>query len=151
MSKRKRGLGGASDEKTASQVETVFTTCFRLINCNSFPFLREDVAASLASLVECSWSITALVDDDLDHRDHILSDMMPRVDLHEIALKGLVNAPGREQMAAKKRAIGRQSEESSTDRVKPKKIKRTQRNRIWHPHSGGKAVLCRWQDSVMSD
>ncbi|KAK1940986.1 hypothetical protein P3T76_007692 [Phytophthora citrophthora] len=137
MSKRKRSLSGAHDVKTTSQMEMVFTTCFRLIDCTSFPFLDEDVAASLASLVECSWPVTALVDDDLDRRDAILADIMPRADLHETVLKGLVNAPGRGQMTAKKRAVGRQTEESRTDRGKPMKIKRPQRNRIGCSQSKG--------------
>ncbi|KAL3659928.1 hypothetical protein V7S43_015229 [Phytophthora oleae] len=119
--KPQRSMGGA--EEKASQVETAFMVCFRSVSCNTFPFLREDVAASLVSIVGSSWPLAALVDDDLDHRDREgdrLSSVMPRAELHEIALKGLAKAPGREQTTVKK---CRKCLESSPDR---KKVKRPQ-------------------------
>ncbi|KAL3659944.1 hypothetical protein V7S43_015245 [Phytophthora oleae] len=78
--------GGANDEEETSQVETVFTLCFRSITCDTFPFLSKDVAASLVSIVGHSGRATA--------------------ELYEFASEcgRLETMPGQAQKAAKKRA-----------------------------------------------
>ncbi|KAL3659884.1 hypothetical protein V7S43_015186 [Phytophthora oleae] len=132
MDNSKRSMAGGNAEEKASQVGTAFTLCFWSINCDTFPFLSEDVAASLASIVESAWLPTALMAIDLEPRDRksvMLASAMPRAERQEIALKGLTKVPGHEKMAAKNRAAaGKKRGNASTDRGEFKKIKRSQDN-----------------------
>ncbi|EEY68521.1 uncharacterized protein PITG_04996 [Phytophthora infestans T30-4] len=46
----------------------VYTLCFRSLGCETYPFLKEDVAQCLASIVASQWDPMALVDGDLKRR-----------------------------------------------------------------------------------
>ncbi|KAK1940555.1 hypothetical protein P3T76_008006 [Phytophthora citrophthora] len=128
--RRSNVMNGANVEEKTSQVETVFTLCFRSITCETFPFLSTDVAVSLTSIVDSARLPTALMAIDLepcDSRAKMLATAMPRAEVQEIVLKGLTKVPGHEMKTAKNGAASsKKREKLCTDRGEFKKIKRAE-------------------------
>ncbi|KAI9994712.1 hypothetical protein PInf_011543 [Phytophthora infestans] len=81
----------------------VYTLCFRSLGCETYPFLKEDVAQCLASIVASPWDPMALVDGDLKRRgkgtkaetlQEALTRAMPDHELKQTARRGLACTPG---------------------------------------------------------
>ncbi|KAI9994745.1 hypothetical protein PInf_011576 [Phytophthora infestans] len=84
----------------------VYTLCFRSLGCETYPFLKEDVAQCLASIVASQWDPMALVDGDLERRRVIdkgtktntlqgaLTTAIPDHELRQTARRGLACTPG---------------------------------------------------------
>ncbi|EEY67550.1 uncharacterized protein PITG_17869 [Phytophthora infestans T30-4] len=82
----------------------VYTLCFRSLCWETYPFLTEDVAQCLASIVASQWDPMALVDGDLERRgkgteakktvQEALTTAMPDHELKQTARRGLACTPG---------------------------------------------------------
>ncbi|KAI9994742.1 hypothetical protein PInf_011573 [Phytophthora infestans] len=84
----------------------VYTLCFRSLGCETYPFLKEDVAQCIASIVASQWDPMALVDGNLERRRVIdkgtktktlqeaLTTAIPDHELRQTARRGLACTPG---------------------------------------------------------
>jgi hypothetical protein len=94
------------DDRPAETEESEFAYWFRSLGCKTYPFLQEDVAESLVSLLQCLRRPKALVDGDLGRRraaeerakvavaQAAVSNVMPDEELRAMAAICLAFTPG---------------------------------------------------------